>query len=172
MKLYVMRHGPAEDEAPDGLDSSRALTIAGRERVRQVGKALDAIGESPKVVVSSPLVRALQTAEIVHQALAVPGAVEATRALAPRGPAIDLVRGAAASGRRRLMVVGHEPDLSLLVAQLLGAPLSHGFMKAMIVSLRVTPGDAGEASLRFVLEPKTLQLLVDHRGATKPATES
>ena len=65
MKLYVMRHGPAEDDAPTGRDADRALTAAGRERVAAVAKALSEANESPFAILSSPLVRAMQTAEIV-----------------------------------------------------------------------------------------------------------
>lgn len=164
MKLYVMRHGPAEDQASDGLDGSRALTTAGRERTRQVGKRLSDLGESPRAIVSSPLVRALQTAEIVYTVAPTEAPVEANSALAPRGPAHDFVRYCASQGRKRLMVVGHEPDLSLLVAQLLGRALSYGFMKSMVVALRV-PNEGGAASMRFVLDPKTLDFLVDERSA-------
>lgn len=169
MKLYVMRHGPAEDDASDGLDSSRALTPSGRERCRVVAKRLIELGEAPRAIVSSPLVRALQTAEIVHTIVSSDGSVEANRAFAPHGHAHEYVRHAAKQARKRVMIVGHEPDLSLLCARLLGDSLPYGFMKAMVVSLRV-PNEGGPASLRFVLEPKTLQLLVDHRGGS-PASE-
>jgi phosphohistidine phosphatase len=164
VKLYVMRHGPAEDESADGLDGSRALTVPGRERVRLVAKKLEAIGESPKAIVSSPLVRALQTAEIVHQTLSVESAVEANGALAPRGHALEMVLAAARANRKRMMVVGHEPDLSLLCARLLGESLPHGLMKAMVVGIRVT--QEGVASLRFVLEPKLLDLVPDQRASS------
>jgi phosphohistidine phosphatase len=163
VKLYVMRHGPAEEESADGLDGSRALTVPGRDRVRAVAKRLAELGEAPKSIVSSPLVRALQTAEIVHQTLGIESPVEANRALAPRGLAAEMVLEAARVPKKRLMVVGHEPDLSLLCAKLLGAGLPHGLMKAMVIGIRVSP--EGEATLRFVLEPKTLELLDDHRSA-------
>ncbi len=164
-----MRHGPAEDEASDGLDSSRALTPSGRDRCRTVGKRLVELDEAPRAIVSSPLVRALQTAEIVHTIVAPESSVEANRAFAPHGHARDFVHAAAKQGRKRMMVVGHEPDLSLLCAQLLGDSLPYGFMKSMVVSLRV-PNEGGAASLRFILEPKTLQLLVDHRSGS-PASQ-
>lgn len=170
MKLYVMRHGPAEDDSADGLDSSRALTVAGRDRVRAVAKHLAQLDEAPKSVVSSPLVRALQTAEIVHLTLGVDRAVEANTALSPRGDAYEFVAHAAKQGRKRLMVVGHEPDLSILCARLLGDPLPYSFMKAMVVGLRVT--HEGATSLRFVLEPKTLQLLVDQRNGHRASTNA
>lgn len=163
MKLYVMRHGPAEDQASDGLDGSRALTTPGRERTRMVAKRLVDLGEAPKHIVSSPLVRALQTAEIVHAVSPTESPIEANTALAPRGPAHDFVRYCARQGRKRLMVVGHEPDVSLLVGQLTGHSMPYGgFSKAMVVSLRV-PDEGGFASIRFVLEPKTLEVVDDAR---------
>ncbi|MGZ6089585.1 MAG: SixA phosphatase family protein [Polyangiales bacterium] len=157
-----MRHGPAEDESADGLDGSRALTLPGRERVRLVAKKLEALGEAPKLIVSSPLVRALQTAEIVHQTLSVEAPVEANGALAPRGHAAEMVLAAARANKKRMMVVGHEPDLSLLCARLLGESLPHGLMKAMVIGIRIT--QEGAATLRFVLEPKLLDLMTDQRA--------
>src|SRR5271155_3406021 len=65
VRLYIMRHGPAEDHAASGRDFDRALTASGRERVRDVARALVEGGEAPLVILTSPLVRALQTAEIV-----------------------------------------------------------------------------------------------------------
>src|SRR5687768_4951371 len=131
VKLYVMRHGPAEDSSPTGRDGDRALTPDGRERTRAVARSLLAEGEVPLTIVSSPLVRALQTAEIVaavtdlekrvretKDAGGAPGAVETRREMAPGGDAYGLVLELARAGRKRGMVVGHEPDLSSLVSQL------------------------------------------------------
>ncbi|GAC1355067.1 MAG: histidine phosphatase family protein [Polyangiales bacterium] len=160
MKLYVMRHGPAEDDSPTGEDATRALTPSGRERVRAVTRALVAAGEAPKLVVASPLVRALQTAEIVHAHGEVEAPVQVHGAIAPRGEALAFVRRAAKDGKKRLMVVGHEPDVSILVAALLGRSLAAPFAKAMVVGLRVPP-DEGDATLRFVLDPRSLELVTD-----------
>jgi phosphohistidine phosphatase SixA len=73
------------------------------------------------------------------------------------------VRDAARAGKKRMMVVGHEPDLSILVASLLGSPMDLGFSKGMVVALRV-PNDDADAELRFVLDPKTLEILRDQRA--------
>src|SRR4051812_9306069 len=67
MKLYVMRHGPAEDSSASGRDADRVLTVAGRERVRLVAQALMDGAEYPFTIVSSPLARALESAEIVAE---------------------------------------------------------------------------------------------------------
>ena len=162
MKLYVMRHGSAEDQSATGDDATRALTAQGRERVRDVARALADADEAPKVVVASPLIRALQTAEIVHAHAKVESPLEVNAVMAPRGDALSYVRDAAKSGKKRLMVVGHEPDVSILVASLLGSPLEIGFAKSMVVGLRV-PADEADAKVRFVLDPKTLQFHQDAR---------
>jgi phosphohistidine phosphatase SixA len=66
-----------------------------------------------------------------------------------------------AEGRKRVMLVGHEPDLSELVGALVGT-FGRGFDKAMVVGLHL-PSVTGRGRLRFVLEPKTLKLSPDAR---------
>src|SRR5262245_15908220 len=134
MKLYVMRHGPAEDEAASGRDFDRALTPSGRDKVMSVARALAVEDESPSTILSSPLVRALQTAEIVAAATNLAergGRVETRREIAPGGSAFELVDELRRSKGRRVMLVGHEPDLSALIFRLSGAPLPLGMLKGM-----------------------------------------
>ncbi len=156
MKLYVMRHGPAEDFATTGRDFDRALTPSGKERVLHVAQSLVKAGEAPRVIVSSPLVRARQTAELVAPFASDSNAVLIHEALAPGGACAALVRSQAKGGARRLMVVGHEPDLSELIADLLESVFRQDMQKAMVVGLRLE--GEGPAELRFVLEPKGLAL--------------
>ena len=88
MKLYVTRHGPAEDDAPSGLDGDRVLSEAGRKRVRSVAKTLVDLDEAPLRIISSPLVRAVQTAEIIAIVTKLDergGVVEIRREPLPRG---------------------------------------------------------------------------------------
>lgn len=153
MKLYLMRHGPAEDHAPSGRDFDRALTGSGRERTRLVAVELGKRGEAPKRIVSSPLVRAVETARIVAATLEVDRPIEESDELAPDGDGRRLVRQLLAEGARRVMLVGHEPDISFLAAELLPT-WTRGFDKAMVLGLRVR-SDA-EPESRFLLEPKTL----------------
>jgi phosphohistidine phosphatase len=168
LKLYVMRHGPAEDHADSGMDSDRALTAAGRERVRSVAKMLVEIDEAPLQVISSPLVRAVQTAEIVAVVTKLSdreGTVEVRRELSPGGDGVvTLVASLASASARRVLVVGHEPDLTELTSTLLSKGAPQPFDKAMVVGLYVGPhGD--HSRLRFVLDPKALKLDPDHRGS-------
>jgi phosphohistidine phosphatase len=163
MKLYVMRHGPAEDYAESGRDEDRALTSSGRDRTRAVAKALADAGESPATIFTSPLVRCVQTAEIVAIATKLAdhgGAVEAHRELRPSGSAMRLVEHLEASPRPRVMLCGHEPDVSRLVEEILGDPLGMPFQKAMVVGVRIRDG---QAELRFILDPKTLAFDPDRR---------
>src|SRR6188472_2355125 len=113
MKVYVMRHGPAEDDSPTGRDADRALTTSGRDRTRSVARALVEGDEAPVQIISSPLVRALQTAEIVAAAASV-DPVEVRREIAPGGDSVALIAELVRAGKRRVMLVGHEPDLSML----------------------------------------------------------
>jgi len=172
-----MRHGPAEDDSPTGRDADRALTLEGRERTRGVGRELVGAGEVPLTIITSPLVRALQTAEIVAAATdlenrvrdakdagGAPGTVEVRREMAPGGDALSLVLELAKTGRKRAMIIGHEPDLSILISQLRNQPHpEQGLTKSMVYGLKLMqPGGDSRpeavlpAEQRFVLDPKTL----------------
>jgi phosphohistidine phosphatase len=163
MRLYVMRHGAAEDQSPSGQDSDRALSASGRERVQRVARALLDSEEAPLVVITSHLVRAVQTAEIVAVVTRLTergGSVEVRRELAPSGDAVALARELTRDGRKRAMLVGHEPDLSALVAALVGR-FDRSFDKSMVVGLQAAA--AGATRLRFVLDPKSLRFDPDAR---------
>jgi phosphohistidine phosphatase len=168
VKLYVMRHGVAEADAASGRDFDRALTAVGRDRVRATAKVLLDDGEAPHAVITSPLVRAVQTAEIVAIATKLSdrgGTVETSRELAPGGAQTRLVAELVKSGRKRVMIVGHEPDLSTLVGEVLRHPMPVPMDKGMVVGLQVEDGSA--AKLRFILNPKTLAWLFDGRKSAK-----
>jgi phosphohistidine phosphatase len=175
-----MRHGPAEDTSPSGSDAERDLSQSGRERVRSVAQTLVAQNEQPLLIISSPLVRALQTAEIVASVLAYRGSpsnqgatlvnasvmVSTRRELAPGGNALSLLAELRLARKRRVLLVGHEPDVSVLVSALApAASLSRAFMKAMVIGLSVPNAETDaegptsnklQARLRFVLDPKSL----------------
>jgi phosphohistidine phosphatase len=177
MKLYIMRHGPAEDDSVTGRDADRALTPAGRERVTAVAKALVEAGEIPFAILSSPLVRAVETAEIVAEVThlarraredakaqlgGATGGIEVRRELGMGTEKLPLLAELVRAGRKRVMIVGHEPDLSMLVMSLVGPALhSAGMGKAMVVGAKLSPdprvaGLEFRSTLRFILEPKTL----------------
>src|SRR5579885_1616433 len=83
MRIYILRHGKAEGIAADGSDAGRRLTPEGREAVRAVLLRARAVRAAPELILSSPLQRAIETAELAREILSCTGEVEPTSALAP-----------------------------------------------------------------------------------------
>lgn len=111
MRVVIVRHAEAAPGTPDEL---RPLTPAGREQARRLGAELRGQGVRPDAVVTSPLLRARETAA----ALAL-GDPEVDERLAP-GATPDDVRAAAVDHGDTVVLVGHQPDLSRAVAALAG----------------------------------------------------
>ena len=162
MKIYIMRHGPAEDQAPTGRDFDRKLTSSGRARTELAALELGR-WERPKRIASSPLVRTVETSEIVVAPLGLTFHFETREELAPGGESLRLLAELAAQGAKRVMLVGHEPDVSTLTSLLLPS-WSRSFDKSMIVGLKIDRAslvnrmkDALPARLRFVIDAKRLQ---------------
>jgi phosphohistidine phosphatase len=162
-ELVLLRHGIAEERSPDRADAGRALTDQGRQRTRAVLRKALSLGLQAERLVSSPLVRASQTAEIAL-AVGLAPTLELAESLAPGADPLPLVGAWLASGRngepapRRLLLVGHEPDLGLLAARMIGAaPGSITLRKAGLALLVFEAGTPlGEASLRLLLSPRAL----------------
>ena len=162
MKIYIMRHGPAEDHATTGRDFDRKLTSSGRARTELAAHELGR-WEHPKRIVSSPLARTLETAEVVIAALGVSVDIEQREELAPGGDGMRLLGELAAQGAKRVLLIGHEPDVSSLTSSLLPS-WSRSFEKAMVVGLKIDRAalprrsdDRDAAKLRFVIDPKRLR---------------
>jgi phosphohistidine phosphatase len=122
MDLYVLRHAIAvsRDDADFPRDSDRPLTAKGTAKLRGVVRGMKALGLSFDVILTSPYLRALQTAEFVADALGVSEKVEPTEHLAPNGNPRALINLIASrrAARASVLVVGHEPYLSQLVSVL------------------------------------------------------
>lgn len=116
MRLYLVRHAEAATGEPDEL---RSLTNAGRETARALGKQLAADGVQPDVVLSSPLLRARETAAEIAQATG--AEAEPDERLAP-GADVDDVRAAITGRGETVVVVGHQPDCGRVAAALGGGP--------------------------------------------------
>jgi phosphohistidine phosphatase len=155
-----MRHGPAEERAASGRDFDRALSPHGRVRTERVARELGTRDEAPKRIFSSPLRRTVETAQIVIAALDLKIEAELRDELAPGGSSLALVEELLRQEAKRVMFVGHEPDVSSLTSHLL-AEWERGFDKAMVVGLKLKaspsqPDLRHAASCRFVIEPKQL----------------
>ena len=113
--IYLLRHGDAEDGDGDGDDAARRLTSKGERQADAAGRALAALDVEIDACLTSPKVRAAETARLACRALALgPEVTEDLRG----GPfdSLDL-----AAGRGDTLLVGHEPDFSAEVARLTGA---------------------------------------------------
>ena len=122
-ELYIMRHGIAEERGPAYPDDGeRPLTPDGKKKLREAAQGLVRLGVELDWIVSSPLVRARQTAEIVGEEMGAHTPLDFCDALAPGGEAESLLKYLGThADRRRVLVTGHEPDLSALAARLVGA---------------------------------------------------
>ncbi len=116
MRLFVVRHAEA---APGDPDELRPLTDAGRAAARALGDRL--AGEAVDAVLSSPLLRARETAEAIARAAGLEA--EADERLAPGADADD-VREAVAGRGEVIVTVGHQPDCSEIVLALTGERVS------------------------------------------------
>ncbi len=159
MEIYFLRHGLAGSRAEwDGPDSERPLTDQGKRRMRREAATLANLGLCPQVILTSPLVRAEQTAEIVAEALKMAGRTVRDERLSP-GFQVDDLRGILADTADvgSLLLVGHEPDLSEAVSVLVGGcrlVLKKGALA------RVDAGDRSlaDAELVWLLPPSLLAL--------------
>ena len=114
MNLYLMRHGIAVAADQPGMesDSERALTPKGVKRMRRAARGLRRLGLSFDTILTSPLARARQTAEIVAEILGLEGHLEEISELAPEGSVDHLISGLARfQDREDLLLVGHNPLL-------------------------------------------------------------
>jgi len=123
-ELYLMRHGIAVMRGSAGYieDARRPLTPDGKKKMREIARGLKRQGLVLDWVVTSPLVRAVETAEIVFDSLAVNTPMDFCEALRPGGSAEALIAFLAKHPeRKRVLAVGHEPDLTTMAARLIGA---------------------------------------------------
>lgn len=157
MELYLLRHGIAEDQSSTGRDDDRELTPDGRKKLRDTLKVAANAGVKPSLLMSSPLVRAVQTAEIAAEMLAYKNNLAQTEALVPDSSP-ERVWEEVRLHREidKVMIVGHEPLFSTTVAFLLASPaLLVDFKKGAIV--RIDFGGFGpqpRGVLRWMVVPK------------------
>jgi phosphohistidine phosphatase len=132
MRLYLVRHADAEAGEPDEL---RPLTAQGRQQARELGARLATEGAAGAAVVTSPLLRARETADEIARALGT--TAEADDRLAP-GATADSLREAAAERGGTVVAVGHQPDCGRIAAALTDRP-EPPFPKAGVVTIEL-PG--------------------------------
>lgn len=166
MELIIIRHAVAEDKeefAKKGQeDYLRPLTLKGRKRMQKVCVNLRDYIKELDLIVSSPLTRARQTAEIVSQIYYETKVVEAPE-LVPHSPPQAFLKWLRVQGKnhKRIAVVGHEPHLSTFASYMLSLK-SESFIdlkKSGIIGLELesfATAEAGLAQLMFAIPPKFL----------------
>ena len=166
IRIYLVRHGIALDHEARGIlaDDDRPLTSKGRVRFRRSARAFARLGEPPEFIFVSPLARAVQTAEILAAALKADEVV-VLEELRPEGPIGKLLSevGRQVKDNQSVALVGHDPQMSQLVAALGDVPRAEvpriDFRKGAIVRIDVgeLPG-ARPAQPRWWLKPRSRQL--------------
>jgi phosphohistidine phosphatase len=157
MRLILIRHAIAVDRSPDIPDDARPLTQEGRKRFRQAARGLARLFPTPDLLLSSPLLRARQTARIASRAWRLPvtdedalggGSVSDLQAALRRVPTQSTVA-----------MVGHEPQLSEFLAHILGSsqPDRLTFKKGGAAVVDLPAGPEGAATLLAVLPPRVLR---------------
>jgi phosphohistidine phosphatase len=160
MRLYLLRHATATDVA--STDEERALTQEGRDEARVAGAALAELGAKPSHILSSPLVRARQTAEIAAKALKFSKDIELADELENGTSTAALLKALqpyASDGP--VLLVGHMPSLSEHLAALIGSETAQSLPlgKGSVACVEIEPLRMGAGQLRWLMRQKQLRLL-------------
>jgi len=138
MKLYFLRHGAADWPDWEQPDEERPLTKAGRKEMHEVGEFLAELKVQADIILTSPLPRAAETADIAGEHLKVRSREE--KLLAPGFRVEDLTRLLRKYPEQVLMLVGHEPDFTSVIAALTGANLKLSKAGVALVELNLQKG--------------------------------
>ena len=164
MDLLLVRHADATESrggSPHHSDDDRPLSAKGEEQIRTAAIAIRELLPSCGVIVSSPLKRAMQTAEIIAKAYGL--TLQTSRALTPGSPLVEFEAWVKQFGdTEAIAVVGHEPHLSSLATWLMtkfeGSRID--LKKGGICLIQFTgPVHAGSGTLRWLVAPKQLDLI-------------
>ena len=154
MRLYLVRHGIAEDYAES--DFARELTPRGRRRVEASARVMRRLKLKPARIYSSPRLRARQTAEIIGDALGLPVQLaEQVNFGFDRGDITSLTRDLAVDDE--VMFVGHNPDMSLLAHELTGVDV--GMKKGGLARIDLLGKRARSGELVWLIAPKVFDAL-------------
>jgi phosphohistidine phosphatase len=149
MQLYFLRHGEADWPGWTKPDDERPLTDFGKKEVRQVAKFINRLKVKPDLIVTSPLPRALQTAEVAAEQLKTK--LRQDEALEPVFGISELRTVLKRHRSKVLMLVGHEPDFSSVISALTGASLK--LSKAGVALVDIDQ-EAQEGRLLWLFPPK------------------
>ena len=166
MNLFILRHGIAAEPDAPGIktDAERPLVAKGEQRLREAAAAMDKMDLSFDTIISSPYLRAKQTAEIVAKHFKLQKKLEFSDDLIPGGNPQALIRqlNGLKPAPENVLLVGHEPYLSRFIALLSsGSPAATIEMKkGGLCKLEVEELECGHcATLAWLLTPRQMELM-------------
>ncbi|MBC8000240.1 MAG: phosphohistidine phosphatase SixA [Leptolyngbya sp.] len=160
-----MRHASAVERLGGAIvnDSQRPLTEEGRQEARSVANALKKMNTRPNFIVSSPLVRTRQTAEIIQEVLGIDGELKIADGLAPGGTASEVFKNLKKLPPfEEIFLVGHEPDIGRISADLMlaGPEVMLPFKKAAVIRVDVQDlPPSWPGTLKWFLNPKIANMM-------------
>jgi phosphohistidine phosphatase len=164
MDLFILRHGEAGKTIPSGsTDSKRPLTVTGEKEMVIISKALRKMGVRLDVILTSPLKRARQTADIVAKEFKAQNKLRQMRELSPEGDKKALYQNLSSFKEgTTILLVGHSPYLSEMVSEIVSddSSVRLDLKKGGIMRIRVTaaaPKLKGE--LRWLISPRLSRLI-------------
>lgn len=166
MKIYLMRHASAVERLGGAIvnDSQRPLTEEGRQEARSVANALKKLNARPNFIVSSPLVRTRQTADIIQEVLGIEGELKIADGLAPGGTASEVFKNLKKLPPfEEILLVGHEPDIGRISADLMlaGPEVMLPFKKAAVIRVDVQDlPPSWPGTLKWFLNPKIANMMI------------
>jgi len=164
MNLYILRHGIAVEPGTPGYeqDSERPLIPKGRRQLQQIAGTMEKMDLRFDLVVSSPLLRAEQTAEIIAKSLKLEARSRTSDALKPDGNPITLVRqlNELNPAPEDVLLIGHQPNLNRLISLLTAGDMDMviDLKKGGLCKLETESLQTGQcAMLAWLLTPKQMR---------------
>lgn len=163
IQLYVLRHAIAFERGEgDYSEEERPLTVEGRQKLIAGIRGMRRLDLKLDALLTSPLVRALQTAELVRQHLPFKGVLEIEEELKPEGSLKGFLENVTRRQVKRVMLVGHEPNLSSWIQSLLGCARRASLLMKKGGLCRLDLGQASETAsseLIYLLQPRQLRAM-------------
>jgi phosphohistidine phosphatase len=160
--IVFLRHGRAEDARKGLADEERPLTPEGHAEMMKLAAGVESAFPRAQIILSSPLVRAVQTALWISKAYRSRIKITETPALIPSASPEELAAVLRKMTERRIIVVGHEPNLTANMVALVGlANIAHrlSLKKGGCYAVRVR--DDGDGALEWLLSPRILRKLAE-----------
>ncbi len=174
MDIYFLRHASAGQYSPGTNDDKRPIDKTGEQQSHDVGRALAALDLKLDAIISSPLTRALQTAEIAAAELGHKDKIVTDEALRPEASYQQFQDLLTRSGKKTIMVVGHNPSMTEFLIRMLSgsdSPAFIDFKKGAVA--KVEKDESQPAALKWCMTPKLIRAIQKaSASSSRPKTTS